>query len=214
MQGTGATRAGVLLALLVGAFLLIVMTPSAARAAWKGAEARIVDRNGTGYVSLLNVRVANQAVNDSATVTEVQFSDDGVDWLGAPYTGQAQDWVLAGESGAKTLYVRFAAADGSLSPVVETRITVDTQGPRTRALRAGEEGSADSGGEVARETRARPVTPAAQKPPWWMGGAERRHPSPRLGTPGHGPARRPDMGWRIVVSSVYCAGVIAGPAPD
>jgi len=136
MQGIGATRAGVLLALLVGALLLIVMTPSAARAAWKGAEARIVDPNGTGYVSLLNVRVANQAVNDSAAVTEVQFSDDGVDWLGAPYTGQAQDWVLAGESGAKTLYVRFAAVDGSLSPVVETRITVDTQGPRTRALRA------------------------------------------------------------------------------
>jgi hypothetical protein len=136
MYGSGATRAAVLLTLLMGALLLGVMSPSAARAAWKGAEARIVDPYGTGYVSLLNVRVANQALNDSAVVTEVQFSDDGVDWLGARYTGQAQDWVLAGESGDKTLYVRFAAADGSLSPVVVTHITVDTQGPRTMALRA------------------------------------------------------------------------------
>jgi hypothetical protein len=136
MQGTGATRAGVLLALLMGVLLLIVMAPSAARAAWKGADAHIVDPYGTGYVSLLNVRVANHAVNDSAAVTEVQFSDDGVDWLGATYTGQAQDWVLGGESGAKTLYVRFAAADGSFSPVIEACTTVDTQGPRTRALRA------------------------------------------------------------------------------
>lgn len=136
MHGTGATRAGVLLALLVGTLLLTVMTPSIALAAWSSAGARIVDPYETGYVSLLNVRVANQAVNDSAVVTEVQFSDDGVDWLSTPYTGRAQDWVLAGESGAKTLYVRFAAADGSFSPVVETGITVDTRGPRTKALRA------------------------------------------------------------------------------
>ena len=136
MQATGVVRAGVLLALLAGMLLLIVMAPSAARAAWTGADAHIVDPYGTGYVSLLNVRVANQAMNDSAAVTEVQFSDDGVDWLGATYTGQAQDWVLGGASGAKTLYVRFAAADGSLSPIVETRTTVDTQGPRTRALGA------------------------------------------------------------------------------
>jgi hypothetical protein len=136
MQETAAARAGVVLALLAGVLLLSVMTPSAARAAWKGADARIVDPYGTGYVSLLNVRVANHAVNDSAAITEVQFSDDGDDWLGAPYTGQAQDWVLGGESGAKTLYVRFAAADGSLSPVVEACTTVDTQGPRTRAVRA------------------------------------------------------------------------------
>jgi hypothetical protein len=135
MRGTGAARAGVSLALLVGALLLIAMAPSSAHAAWRGVEARIVDPGGTGYVGLLNVSVVNQAVNDSSSVIEVQFSDDGVDWLGAPYTGQAQDWVLAGGSGAKTLSVRFAAADGSLSPVVEARVTVDTQGPRTRALR-------------------------------------------------------------------------------
>lgn len=136
MQGTGAAKAGVLLALVASAFLFIVMTPPAAQAAWVSAGARIVDPYKTGYVSLLNVRVVNQAVNDSAAVTEVQFSDDGVDWLAAPYTGQAQDWVLGGESGAKILYVRFSAADGSLSPVVTTGITVDTRGPRTTALRA------------------------------------------------------------------------------
>jgi len=136
MHGTGATRANVLLVLIVSALLFGVTAPSAALAAWNSAGARIVDPYGTGFVSLLNVRVANQAVNDSAAVTEVQFSDDGVEWLGAPYTGRAQDWVLAGESGARTLYVRFAAADGSFSPVVQTGITVDTQGPRTTALRA------------------------------------------------------------------------------
>jgi hypothetical protein len=129
-------KASVLLALVVGMLLLAAMIPSPARAAWTTTEARIVDPYQTGYVSLLNVRVANRAVNDSAAVTEVQFSDDGVDWLAAPYTGQAQDWVLAGESGAKTLRVRFAAADGSISPILTTGITVDTQGPRTTALRA------------------------------------------------------------------------------
>jgi hypothetical protein len=136
MLGVKATRVTVLLALFVGTALLIVMAPASAHATWTSADAHIADPNGTGYVSLLNVTVVNHALNDSATVTDVQLSDDGVSWYSMPYTGAPQDWVLYGDSGAKTLYVRFAAADGTLSPVVETHITVDTEGPVTRALHA------------------------------------------------------------------------------
>ncbi len=50
-----------------------------------------------------------------------------------PYTGEPCAWVLGGESGRKTLLVRFGADDGSVSPVVRTRITVDTAGPITAA---------------------------------------------------------------------------------
>lgn len=136
MQTIARSRAMVLLAMVSGVLLMIVMAPAAAHAAWKTTDAHITDPNGTGYVSLLNVSVVNQAVNDSAAVTEVQLSDDGLDWYPMVYTGAPQNWVLAGVSGAKTLYVRFAAADGTLSPVIATHINVDTQGPVTRALGA------------------------------------------------------------------------------
>ena len=136
MQAVGTSRVMVLLALVLGTLLLIVMAPAAAQAAWKTADAHIADPNGTGYVSLLNVSVVNRAFNDSSAVTEVQLSDDGLDWYPMVYTGAPQDWVLSGESGAKTLYVRFAAADGTLSSVLETHINVDTRGPITHALDA------------------------------------------------------------------------------
>ncbi len=129
-RGAGS---GVMVALLAGALLLLA--PSSAHAAWTHAEARIIDRAGFGYVPLLNVRVANHAVNDSATVTAVEFSDDGTSWYSMPYTGLAQDWVLSGASGRTALAVRFLAADGSASDVVWAGITVDAAGPSTAALR-------------------------------------------------------------------------------
>jgi hypothetical protein len=131
--GARTARVGVLVALLAAALLLIALTPAAALASWTRAEARIVDRQGTGVVPLLNVSVANHACNDAAAVTSVQLSDDGQDWYAMPYTGQPCDWVLAGESGAKTLLIRFGASDGSVSPVVSSSIVVDTTGPVTAA---------------------------------------------------------------------------------
>lgn len=134
MQTAGAHRTAVLLALLIGTVLLLVLAPTAAHAAWLKSDARIIDPYGTGYVGLLNVRVVGEAVSDTTAVTGMQFSDDGVYWDAVPYTGAPQPWVLYGESGAKTLYVRFAGADGTLSPVTETHIAVDTVPPRTAAL--------------------------------------------------------------------------------
>jgi hypothetical protein len=133
MGGAGTARTGVLVALLGGVLLLLALTPAAALAAWTGAEANIIDPRGTGVVPLLNVSVANRAANDAARVTTLQISDDGHDWYTVPYTGEPCDWVLGGESGRKTLLVRFGAADGSVSPVVRTGITVDTAGPVTSA---------------------------------------------------------------------------------
>jgi hypothetical protein len=133
MGGARTARTGVLVTLLGGALLLLALTPAAALASWTGAQASIVDPHGTGVVPLLNVSVTNHAVNDAAAVTTVQFSEDGQDWYAVPYTGQPCAWVLGGESGHKTLLVRFAAADGSVSPVVSTGITVDTAGPVTSA---------------------------------------------------------------------------------
>jgi hypothetical protein len=95
-----------------------------------------VDPLGTGVVPFLNVSVANHARNDSSYVTTVQFSDDAQAWYTQPYSGRACDWVLTGESGHKELYVRFGAADGSVSPVVVATIDVDTAGPVTRARSA------------------------------------------------------------------------------
>ncbi len=133
MDGARTSRMGVLVALLAGALLLIALTPAAALASWTRAEARIIDPQGTGVVPLLNVSVANRAGNDAAAVTSVQLSDDGRDWYAMPYTGEPCDWVLGGESGVKTLLVRFGASDGSVSPVVSSSIVVDTTGPVTAA---------------------------------------------------------------------------------
>src|SRR5512145_1460332 len=117
MGGARTMRIGVLVALVAGMHLALALAPASAVAAWTGAEARIIDRLGTGVVPLLNVSVANHATNDASPVTTVQFSDDGMDWYALPYTGEPHDWVLAGEAGHKTLSVRFGAADGSVSPV-------------------------------------------------------------------------------------------------
>ena len=131
----GTTRKSFLFASLVALLLLAVaLLPAVARADWVSAGAHIVDTYGTGYVNLLNVQVDAVAHDDSTAVVGVQFSDDGQHWYEAPYDGLPQPWVLAGASGAKTLYVRFAGQDGSLSPIVQTGIVVDTTPPRTRAL--------------------------------------------------------------------------------
>ena len=133
MGGARTARTGVLVTLLGGVLLALALTPAVALASWTGAQASIVDPHGTGVVPLLNVSVTNHAVNDSAAVTTVQFSEDGLDWYAVPYTGEPCSWVLGGESGHKTLLVRFGAADRTVSPVVSTGITVDTAGPVTSA---------------------------------------------------------------------------------
>jgi hypothetical protein len=144
MRDRGTTRTGVLLALLVGILALAAVTPAVAVAEWKSAAASIVDPSGTGYVPLLNVRVANHAVNDTSPVTRAEFSDDAVSWYTLPYTGEPCDWVLAGGSGAKTLWVRFVAADDTVSPIVRADVRVDAGGPTTTARTA----AAGAGGRM------------------------------------------------------------------
>jgi hypothetical protein len=136
MSGVRTTKATALLVLVTGALLVIALTPAVASAAWVDARASIVDPLGTGIVPFLNVSVANHAVNDSSHVATVQFSDDGSSWYAEPYTGRPCDWVLGGVSGHKQLFVRFGAADGSVSPVVTATIGVDTTGPVTQARSA------------------------------------------------------------------------------
>jgi hypothetical protein len=145
MNGVRTTKATALLVLMVGAVLVIALTPANALAAWTDARASIVDPLGTGVVPFLNVGVTNHASNDSSLVTTVQFSDDGQSWYADSYTGRPCDWVLGGESGHKELFVRFGAADGSASPVVTATIDVDTAGPVTLARSA----RPASGGRIA-----------------------------------------------------------------
>jgi len=136
MDGVRTTKATALPVLLAGALLFMALTPANALAAWQDARASIDDPLGTGVVPFLNVSVTNQARNDTSHITTVQFSDDGESWYAEPYTGQPCDWVLSGESGHKQLFVRFGAADGSVSPVVKAAIDVDTAGPVTMARSA------------------------------------------------------------------------------
>lgn len=133
MSGAGTARVGALLTLLAGTLLLLALVPGSAFAAWQDVSAGIVDPLGTGVVPLLNVEVANHAVNDASPVTTVQFSDDGSSWYAVPYTGQPCAWVFGGAAGHKALQVRFGSADGQVSPVVTTSIDVDTSGPVTVA---------------------------------------------------------------------------------
>ena len=136
MGGARTARTGVLVALVAGVLLVLALAPASALAVWTSAEAHVVDPLGTGVVPLLNVCVANHATNDTSPVTTVQFSDDGLDWYALPYTGEPRDWVLGGETGPKSLAVRFGAADGSVSPVIIATIAVDTAGPVTIARSA------------------------------------------------------------------------------
>ena len=69
MNGVRTTKATALLVLLVGALLVIALTPASALAAWTDARASIVDPLGTGVVPFLNVGVTNHASNDTSHVT-------------------------------------------------------------------------------------------------------------------------------------------------
>lgn len=135
-RSPGFRRAGRTALVLLVVALLAGLLAAPAEAAWRQVSAAVVDPDGDGFVPLLNVRVAVQALNDSAAVTAVELSDDGDLWLAVPYTGQPVDWVLAGGDGPAGVLVRFVAADGSVSPVVTAGITVDTRGPWTIARRA------------------------------------------------------------------------------
>jgi hypothetical protein len=132
----GTRRTAIIFALLAFIALTAALLPAVARADWLRADAHVSDPFGTGYVNLLNVQVDAVAENDSTPVTDVLFSDDGDQWSSVPYSGASLPWVLSGEWGAKTLFVRFAGQDGSLSPIVQAAINVDTVPPRTVATNA------------------------------------------------------------------------------
>jgi len=156
MRSSRSRNAALLTLLVAGALLVVALVPASALAAWTSVDASIVDSLGTGVVPVLNVSVANRATNDASPVQTVQFSDDGQEWYAVPYTGEPCDWVLAGEAGHKTLYVRFGAADSSVSPVVTAEIDLDTAGPATEARAA----RAKPGGRVAFTYRVRdPFSP-------------------------------------------------------
>ena len=109
-------------------------TPAVALAAWTGAQATIVDPEGTGVVPLLNVSVANHATNDSSHVTTVQLSEDGLDWYAVPYTGEPCDWVLGGDVRPQDPAGALRRAGRKRQPGREDRRSdVDTTGPVTAA---------------------------------------------------------------------------------
>lgn len=136
MRATKSQRGAILSGFVAAALMLLVLLPPAALASWTTTDVRIADPYGTGYVGLLNVTVVATAANDAADVTGLELSDDGTHWFTMPYTGERESWVLGGESGGKTLYARFVAADGSVSPVCQAGIIVDTEPPVTQALTA------------------------------------------------------------------------------
>ncbi|MFH1148329.1 MAG: NBR1-Ig-like domain-containing protein, partial [Pseudomonadota bacterium] len=77
------------------------------------------------------------SATDPIDVTQMQFSDDGVNWGAATAYAANKTYSLPAGDGHKTVYVKFGNAEGHWSTPVSDTITLDTTPPVTTASSSG-----------------------------------------------------------------------------
>ena len=76
------------------------------------------------------VTLTLSATDDSGTVTQMKFSNDGASYSTAEPYGTSKSWTLTSGDGTKTVYVKFADAAGNWSAATTDTITLDTTPPQ------------------------------------------------------------------------------------
>ena len=90
---------------------------------------------GTGYTNAPGVVLSLSASDMGSGVTDMRFSEDGINWGGwEPYSDSAP-FVLTGGDGVKTVYAEFMDAAGRSSSAVSDTITLDRVAPTATVTR-------------------------------------------------------------------------------
>ena len=76
-----------------------------------------------------NATLTLAATDDSGTVAQMQFSNDGVTYSTAEAYATSKSWTLASGDGTKTVYAKFRDAAGNWSAAATDTITLDTTPP-------------------------------------------------------------------------------------
>ncbi len=79
----------------------------------------------------------NLSAADTIGVTQMQFSNDGINWSVAEAFALTKSWTLPSGDGLKTIYVKFKDGVGNWSNAYTATITLDTAAPVTTASPVG-----------------------------------------------------------------------------
>ncbi|MDP3786412.1 MAG: Ig-like domain-containing protein [Candidatus Omnitrophota bacterium] len=103
----------------------------------EGPTGTIKINDDAQYTKLRDVTLNLSAQDPVSGVSQMQFSNDGINWLPVPaanYATSYYPWTLSGGDGAKTIYARFYDAAGNSSIIVNDTIILDTIAPATPTI--------------------------------------------------------------------------------
>ena len=85
---------------------------------------------GAAGTNNVNVTLTLAATDNSGTVSQMQFSNDGASYSAAEPYGTSKAWMLPTGDGTKTIYVKFADQAGNWSSASNDSIVLDTIPPQ------------------------------------------------------------------------------------
>lgn len=89
----------------------------------------ITINSGTTATNNTSVSLTLSATDNSGSVAQMQFSNDGTTYSAAEAFATSKTWTLTSGDGTKTVYAKFKDAAGNWSIAVSDTITLDTTPP-------------------------------------------------------------------------------------
>jgi len=97
--------------------------------------------SGAATTNVTAVTLTLSATDNSGSVSQMQFSNDGTSYSAAEAYGTTKAWTLASGDGTKTVYAKFKDAAGNWSAATTDTIVLDTTAPTISAVGASAIGS-------------------------------------------------------------------------
>ncbi len=92
-------------------------------------QGTVLVNNGNAYANGQGVALRLDALDSGSGVTQMSFSNDGVNWSVAEVFSTVKSWVLAAGEGLKNVFVKFMDAVGNWSQAILSQIFMDTAAP-------------------------------------------------------------------------------------
>jgi len=90
--------------------------------------------SGASYTSTTSVTLSLSSTDNSGTVSQMIFSNDGTTYSTPEAYAATKSWSLASGNGTKTVYAKFKDSAGNWSNPVSDSIVLDTTPPSTPAV--------------------------------------------------------------------------------
>jgi len=97
----------------------------------------IVINADASYTNSLTATLTLTCSDSESGCSQMQFSNDNIDWLTPEAYAESKTWSLPSGDGTKTVYVKFGDAAGNWSGAYSDTIVLDTIVPTTTASPAG-----------------------------------------------------------------------------